>query len=209
VQAFQSCDDGARGGAALLRPKEIRARLAVSAATLRVWSIAYRDYLSTAAQVGPAAGHAHRRYTAADVQVLTRIRELVRQGHRSEAIKRLLMPAPRSEEPAAPQAGPQEAELAERLRDLEAALAKARAGAEQLEEEAEDYEHWLGEEQAAHAETRRALVEAQRRLVEAERKLAETEQAKARLAEANLGLHAQVAQLEHELNAPMWRRVLR
>jgi hypothetical protein len=64
------------------------------------------------------------------------------------------------------------------------------------------YERWLEAEQAAHAETRRALLEAQRKLAEAQR-------VTARLMEANLGLHSQVAQLERQVNASVWQRVFR
>jgi hypothetical protein len=41
----------AAGGAAVLRPKEVCAQLAVSASTLRQWSTEFKDYLSPAAQV--------------------------------------------------------------------------------------------------------------------------------------------------------------
>lgn len=186
----------------VLRPKEVCAELAVSAATLRAWSTAFKDYLSPAAQVAPAPGHAHRRYTAADVQVLADIGQLLHLGHHYEEIKRLLALPARPDAPTEPHPSPQDAELVGRLRDLEEALARARAEVGLLEEQAADYEQWLEAEQAAHAETRRALLEAQRKLAEAQR-------ATSRLMQANLGLHAQVAQLEREVNAPVWQRVFR
>jgi len=61
-------------------------------------------------------------------------------------------------------------------------------------------ERQLRTEQAAHAETRRTLREVQRKLAEAQR-------TNARLIEANLGLHAQVARLKGQVNAPVWKRV--
>jgi chromosome segregation ATPase len=82
------------------------------------------------------------------------------------------------------------------------ALGRARASISSLQDQAERYEGRLEAEQAAHADTRRSLAEAQR-------KLAEAQQVNARLAEANAGLHAQVDQLEREVNAPVWQRVFR
>ena len=189
-------------GAVVLRPKQVCAQLAVSASTLRDWSTAFKDYLSPAAQAVPAPGHAHRRYTAADVQVLARIGELVHRGHGREEIKRLLSPPAQPVAPAGTPASTPDADLAGRLRRLEDALAHARARVGLLEEQVVEDEHRLEAERAAHAETRRALLEAQRKLAEAQR-------ANARLVDANLGLHAQVARLEREVNAPVWQRVFR
>jgi DNA-binding transcriptional MerR regulator len=186
----------------VLRPQQVCAQLAVSASTLRAWSTEYRDYLSPAAQVGPSAGRAHRRYTTADIEVLKRIGELLHQGHRCEEVKQQLAPPDRGGEPVGPHASSQDADLARRLGRLEDALARARAHVGALEAQAVRYEHQLAAEQAAHAATRRALLEAQRQLAEAGH-------ANRRLIEANLGLHAQVAQLEQELDAPVWQRVFR
>ena len=183
----------------MLRPKEVRAQLAVSASTLRAWSTEFKDYLSPAAQVAPTPGRAHRRYTAADVQLLAHIGELFHLGRQCDEVKRLLPPPARPDEPDASTLA---AEREERLRDLEDALGRARATIRSLQEQAERYEQRLAAEQAAHAETRRALVEAQQKLAEAQR-------LSARLAEANAGLHAQVTRLEREVNTPRWQRVFR
>jgi len=191
----------AAGGAVVLRPKEVCAQLAVSASTLRVWSNEFKNYLSPAAQVAPAPGRAHRRDSAADVQVLARIGQLLHLGHRCDEVKQLLPPPPgRSDEHAGPPARTEDAEREQRLRGLEDALARARLQIGSLEEQAVRDERQIGVEQAAHAETRRTLLAVQRKLAEAER-------ANARLIEANLGLHAQVAHLEDQVNAPVWKRV--
>ena len=190
------------GGAAVLRPKEVCAQLAVSVSTLRAWSTEFKDYLSPAAQAAPAPGRAHRRYTAADVQVLASIGRWLHLGHQYDEVKRLLPSPARRDEPAAPDASTQLAECEQRLRVLEDALGRARARIGSLEDQAERYEGRLQAEQAAHAETRRALAEAQRKLAEAQR-------VNARLAEANAGLHAQVDRLQREVNAPVWQRVFR
>ena len=193
----------ATGGALVLRPEQVRAQLSVSASTLRVWSTEFKNYLSPAAQVEPAPGRAHRRYTAADVEMLARIGKLFQLGHRCEEVKRLLPPpSDRSLEQAGPPARTEGAEPDQRQRLLEDALARARGRVGALEEQAVRYERQLGAEQAAHAETRRTLVEV-------ERKLAEAQRANGRLGEVIAGLHAQVTLLESEVNAPVWRRVLR
>jgi DNA-binding transcriptional MerR regulator len=193
----------ATGGAVVLHPKEVCARLAVSASTLRVWSNEFKDYLSPAAQVAPAPGRAHRRYTAADVQVLARIGQLLHLGHRCDEVKHLLQPLPGgSAEHAAPPARTEDVEQEQRLRSLEDALARARHQIGSLEEQVEQYEQQLGAERAAHAETRRMLLEVQRKLTMAQG-------AEQRLGEVILGMHAQVTLLESEANAPVWRRVFR
>jgi DNA-binding transcriptional MerR regulator len=193
----------ATGGAAVLRPSEVCAQLAVSASTLRAWSTEFKDYLSPAAQVEPAPGHAHRRYTAADVEVLARIGQLLHLGHRCDEVKCLLAPPARSEEHAdAPSARKEDVEQQARLCSLEDALRQARRHIDSLEEEAIVYEQQLEAERAAHAETRRMLLMIQHKLAEAQR----TEQ---RLGEVIVGLHAQVRRLESEAHAPVWRRVFR
>src|SRR5712691_7899430 len=126
----------ATGGAVVLRPKEVCTQLAVSASTLRVWSNEFKNYLSPAAQVAPAPGRAHRRYSAADVQVLARIGQLLHLGHRCDEVKQLLPPPPgRSDEHAGPPARTEDAERDERLRRLEDALARARREVGSLEEQ--------------------------------------------------------------------------
>jgi len=186
----------------MLRPQQVCAQLAVSASTLRAWSTEFGAYLSPAAQVAPASGRAHRRYTAADVQVLKRIGELVRLGHRREEVKQQLAPPERGGALVGPHASSQDAELVQRLGRLEDALARAQAVIGALEEQVAQAEQRLAAEEAAHAATRQALLEAQRRLAEARR-------AQVWLVEANRGLHAQVNQLEREVNAPVWQRVFR
>jgi DNA-binding transcriptional MerR regulator len=189
------------GGAVVLRPKEVCSQLAVSASTLRVWSNEFKDYLSPAAQVASAPGRVHRRYTASDVQLLARIGQLLHLGHRCDEVKLLLPPpAGRSDENAGRPGRTEDAERDERLRRREDALARARRHVGSLEEQAARDERQLRAEQAAHAETRRTLLEVQRKLAEAQR-------ANTRLLEANLGLHAQVARLEGQVNAPVWKRV--
>jgi DNA-binding transcriptional MerR regulator len=151
--------------------------------------------------VGPGAGRAHRRYTAADVQVLACIGQLLHLGHRCDEIKQLLSPPPgRNDEHAPPPTKTEDAERDGRLRSLEDALATARRDIGSLEEQAVRHDRQLRAEQAAHAETRRALLEVQRKLAEAQR-------VNARVQEANAGLHAQVARLEDQVNAPVWKRV--
>jgi DNA-binding transcriptional MerR regulator len=192
----------ATGGVAVLPPKDVCSQLTVSASTLRAWSTEFKDYLSPAAQVGPAAGRAHRRYTAADVQVLARIGHLLHLGHRCDEVKQLLPPPPsrNAEHAASPPTKTEDAERDGRLRSLEDALTRARREVGSLEEQAVRHERQLRAEQAAHAETRRALLEVQRKLAEAQR-------VNTRFQEANRGLHAQVARLEDQVNAPVWKRV--
>ena len=193
----------AADGVVVFRPKEVCARLAVSASTLRVWSTEFKDYLGPAAQVAPMPGRAHRRHTVADVEVLARIGELLHLGHRCDEVKQMLPPPPgsSSDHPNAP-ARTEDAERAQRLRDLEEALARARRRIGSLEEQAVQDEHQLEAERAAHAETRRQLLEVQRTLNQAQRD-------KQRLGEVIAGLHAQVRLLEREVHAPVWRRVIR
>jgi DNA-binding transcriptional MerR regulator len=193
----------ATGGAAVLRPKEVCNQLAVSASTLRAWSTEFKDYLSPAAQVAPAPGRVHRRYTAADVEVLVHIGQLLHLGHRCVEVRRLLaLPAGSSGDHARALARTGDAEREQRLRSLEEALARARRQMDSLEEQAMQYEQQLEAERAAHAETRRALLEVQRKLTAAQR-------AEKRLGEVVVGMHAQVTLLESEVNAPVWRRVFR
>ena len=184
----------ASGGAAVLRPREVCTQLAVSPSTLRVWSTEFKDYLSLAAQVAPVPGRAHRRYTAADLQVLARIGQLLHLGHRCDEVKQLLPP------PSGPPVRTESTEPDPRLANLEQALASARARIGALQEQAIRCERQLGAEQASHAETQGALLQA-------ERKLAEAQRVNTWLMEANVGLHAQVALLEREVNAPVWKRV--
>jgi DNA-binding transcriptional MerR regulator len=171
------------------------------ASTRRMARLARRRAPGGAVVLRPMEVRAHRGYTAADVQVLARIGQLLHLGHRCEEIKHLLPPPGRSDEQAGPYANTEDADLARWLRNLEDALARARAHVGSLEEQTVRYEHRLEAEQAAHAETRQTLREVQRKLVEAQR-------ATAWLVEANLGLQAQVAQLERVVNAPVWQRVL-
>jgi len=168
----------------------------VAPSTLRVWSTEFKDYLSPAAQAAPAPGRAHRRYTAADVEVLRCIGQLLHMGHRCDEVKQLLPP------PAGPPVRTDSEESDQRLGYLEDALARARDRARALEERAIRCERQLEIEQAAHAEMQRALVQVQR-------KLAETQRVNARLLEANVGLHAPVALLEEQVNAGPWKRVFR
>ncbi len=166
---------GATGDAVMLRPKEVRAQLAVSALTLRVWSNEFKNYLSPAARAS-ALGHTHRRYTAADVQVLERISQLLQRGHRCEEVKHLLPPPGSLGEHAGVPGRALDAErdrsrlvevLAERegrLRRVEEALGRLRRLADTLAEQADGYKQQLEAERAAHAETRRTLLRAQREL---------------------------------------------
>jgi DNA-binding transcriptional MerR regulator len=197
----------------MLRPKEVRVQLAVSASTLRVWSTEFRNYLSPAARTS-ALGHAHRRYTAADVQMLERISQLLQRGHRCEEVKHLLPPPGSLAEYAGAPGRTLDAErdrsrlveaLTERegrLRRMEEALGRLQRLADTLAEQADGYKQQLEAERAAHAETRRTLVQAQRELVVAQR-------AEKRLGEAVAGLHAQVDLLKSEVDAPVWKRVFR
>jgi chromosome segregation ATPase len=94
----------------------------------------------------------------------------------------------------------------ERLRN---AFGHASSGQWSHADQAEQYERRLEAARTAHDETRRTLDETQRKLLETQRRLTEAQQLTKGLAEANLGLHAQVRQLERDLNAPVWQRVFR
>ncbi len=178
--------------AVVLRPKDVRAQLAVSASTLRQWSELFKDYLSPAAQTSTEAGRAHRRYTPGDVQVLARVGQLIHVGHRYQEVRQLL-PSSRSHEPAEQQARTQDAERDRRIRLLEGALAQARVRIDALEEQCTRCERLLAVERGAKAEARRKLTEALR--------------VNERLTQANIGLHAQVAYLERERDGPVWKRI--
>lgn len=70
-----------------LKPGEVAARLGVSASTLRRWSTAFAAHLSTQAGESTAAdsgGHAHRRYSEADVAVLHNVKEALARGQSYE-----------------------------------------------------------------------------------------------------------------------------
>lgn len=188
----------ATGGTAVLRPKDVRAHLSVSPSTLRDWSTWFKEYLSPAAQVAPEPGRAHRRYTAADVQKLAQIGQLLHLGHGRDDVKRQLGAPDRSEHPA----GGQERERDRRVQALEASLVGKRRVIQWLEGECERAEGLLEAERVVRAEAQRQLVEVQRKLDVA---LSKNRQ----LIQANIGLHAQVAKLERELNAPVWKRVFR
>jgi DNA-binding transcriptional MerR regulator len=63
--------------APLQPPQAVTQSLDISAATLRRWSDEFADYLSPEAN---PAGKGHRRYTAADIETLRSIKELMNQG---------------------------------------------------------------------------------------------------------------------------------
>jgi len=94
---------GADGGGTGYQPREVSERLGVAAATLRLWSSQFADLLS-----GPAGRRAdgvatHRRYDEADVQLLTIIQALRREGLGTEEVRRrLLEQRTASPSPAAP-----------------------------------------------------------------------------------------------------------
>jgi len=70
-----------------LKPGEVAARLGVSASTLRRWSTAFAPHLSAQAGESTAAdsgGHAHRRYTEADVAVLRSVKAALARGQSYE-----------------------------------------------------------------------------------------------------------------------------
>jgi chromosome segregation ATPase len=115
--------------------------------------------------------------------VLAYIGELVHLGHRREEIKALLPSPGRSDEQPGSHASGPYAEVAQRLRHLEDALARARTRISVLDEQAVNYEHRLEAEQAAHGETRRTLLEAQHKLAEVQGKLVEAQRANKRLLE--------------------------
>jgi DNA-binding transcriptional MerR regulator len=172
----------ATGGAAVLRPKDVRAQLSVSASTLRDWTTWFKEYLSPAVQVTPEPGRVHRRYTAADVQKLAQIGQLLHLGHKREEVKRQLGAPDRSEHSACGQ----ESEQDRRVQALEASLARARGLIKSLKSECGRAEQLREAESAAKAQAQRELVEMQRKLQVA----LSTNQ---RLTQANIGLHAQVA----------------
>lgn len=67
----------------LRRAGEVAAQLGVSPSTLRRWSKAFAEYLSDSAGLPDSSSTAesvHRRYTAEDVALLTRVKELLAEG---------------------------------------------------------------------------------------------------------------------------------
>jgi len=86
--------DGSRfdnGRAALLSPGEVASRLGRAPGTLRLWSNEFADLLSAGAgPARPGEGRTHRRYSAEDVELLGRIRDLLDQGSTYAEIRRQL-----------------------------------------------------------------------------------------------------------------------
>jgi DNA-binding transcriptional MerR regulator len=80
----------------MYRPGEIQKRLDISASTLRMWSNTFSDYLSPAAQASTTenGGAAQRRFTDADVQVLTTIKSLLAGGMKFDRIAEELATKP-------------------------------------------------------------------------------------------------------------------
>ena len=84
-------------------PRHLVTSLNVSGTTVRRWSELYHRHLSPFATVAP------RRYTSADVAVMTRIKALSDSGMRIEEIDKLLdqaEPLPPTEPPTEPQDAP-------------------------------------------------------------------------------------------------------
>lgn len=84
-------------------PRHISNTLNVSDSTVRRWSEVFRRHLS------PSATTAPRRYTTADVAVMTRIKTLSDSGMRIDEIDKLLEqsePLPPTEPPTEPQDAP-------------------------------------------------------------------------------------------------------
>jgi DNA-binding transcriptional MerR regulator len=78
-------------------PKEVAARLGVSGATLRRWSVEFGEALSPDAR-GPAPGHARRpqrAYSEGDIAVLRRAKTLLDGGFSMDQVRlELAVPAP-------------------------------------------------------------------------------------------------------------------
>lgn len=82
------------------RPKEIAERLAISPATLRLWSNHFAELLSPAAQKSTTESgtSAQRRYTDSDLVVLQRAKELLSSGHTyEESLERLKAEPPQEQ----------------------------------------------------------------------------------------------------------------
>ncbi len=76
--------DSAAPDPQLLRPSEVADQLGISGATLRRWSSRFSAFLDLA-DGGQESG-SHRRYSANDLQVLARIKQLLEQGWTYEQV---------------------------------------------------------------------------------------------------------------------------
>ncbi|MGN6813088.1 MAG: MerR family transcriptional regulator [Thermomicrobiales bacterium] len=79
------------GNMALYRPREAAAQLGIAPTTLRLWSTQFATLLSTSArkEEGRRAA-AHRRYTADDVRLLSRVKHLLADGLTYAEVQRRL-----------------------------------------------------------------------------------------------------------------------
>ncbi|MGN6672236.1 MAG: MerR family transcriptional regulator, partial [Thermomicrobiales bacterium] len=79
------------GNMALYRPREAAAQLGIAPTTLRLWSTQFATLLSTSArkEEGSRAA-AHRRYTADDVRLLSRVKHLLADGLTYAEVQRRL-----------------------------------------------------------------------------------------------------------------------
>ncbi|HNS03763.1 MAG TPA: MerR family transcriptional regulator [Anaerolineae bacterium] len=77
-------DPGSASDPQLLRPSEVAEQLGISAATLRRWSSRFSPFLDLAD--GDQESGSHRRYSAHDLEVLARVKQLLEQGWTYEQV---------------------------------------------------------------------------------------------------------------------------
>jgi len=102
--------DSAAPDPQLLRPSEVADQLGISGATLRRWSSRFSAFLDLA-DGGQESG-SHRRYSANDLQVLARIKQLLEQGWTYEQVAGQLADNGAAASPAAGDAAALDAEAA-------------------------------------------------------------------------------------------------
>lgn len=78
------------------RPKELTEELSISAATLRLWSNEFSDFLSPSAQkqITGKGTAAQRRYTDEDITTFRQVKQLLSDGNTYEEIRRRLSDDP-------------------------------------------------------------------------------------------------------------------
>ena len=76
----------------LFRPADAANRLGISPATLRVWSNQFGSFLEPAARqtVTGAGGGSQRRYSEADIAILSQVKQLLGSGKTYEFVRRVL-----------------------------------------------------------------------------------------------------------------------
>lgn len=186
----------------LHRPRDVAARLSIGTSTLRLWSTEIASALGPAARKVPGASHTEhqRRYSAADVRLLERMAEMLRGGATYEQVRAALCP-PIVESPTPldwlPPDEPRvlHVHCIETVHQLRRELAKMEEMFSQTFEERE----WLAQELRAS----QAQVSALRQQLDGIR----SERDDLRVTVNNL--YQQVEQLQAQLDAPVWKRLVR